>query len=161
MIRKQISAAGTALSNSTTETSLAKHTFFPGALTPGKVYQILGSARATATNSTDTAQMRVRFGSSTTVSSNTAVGAASAVDVANDDVSIVIGYLIAQTTTRAVFLGVLSDCDANASKLVGSGSTILTIDQSTTYYLDLTAVWSVASASNSIQAEAFTVVEIT
>lgn len=159
-IRQQATAAGTALTNSTTETSLARKAFAANELVPGKVYLISGAVRATATNSTDTLLCRLRFGTSSTPSSNTAAAAANAVDVADSDVAIVHAVLSVQTSTRAVIHGYLSDADAAGSKLLCQFATILTIAADTAYNLDLTGTWSVASASNSCQAEAFSVTEI-
>jgi hypothetical protein len=154
-------AAGTAHSNSTTEASLASHSFSAGSLTPGKVYLIRGGARATATNGSDTATMRIRWGTSDTVASNTEVGVGAAVDVADNDVSTFTADLICQTATRAVLTGVLFDCDATNTADAGQHfASILTIDQATAYRFDFTCDWSAASSSNSIQAEGFVVVEI-
>lgn len=159
-IVSQITAAGTAHSNSTTEASLARKTFSAGELQPGKVFDIRGAARVTASNSTDTVTMALRFGTSTTVTSNTAVGSSAAVDAADSDVAIVDAKLEVQTATRAVISGYISDSDANGSKLMQEFMSILTIDASVPSYLDFTADWSVASSSNSIQAEQFLVTEL-
>lgn len=153
------SAAGTALTNSTTETSLARKAFSADELLPGKVYRFAGAVRATATNSTDTLALGVRFGTSDTPGSNTACAASAAVDVVNDDVGMVDGILEVQSATRAVIYGTLSDVDAEGSKLQATFFQVLTIAAGTAYNLDLTGTWSVASASNSCQAEAFHVVE--
>lgn len=160
-IRVHDSAAGTAHSNSTDEASLARKLFAANELVPGKVYLIKGAARATATNSTDTATMRLRFGTSSTVTSNTAVGVSQAVDVADNDVAIVDAILTVHSKTRAVLHGFISDCDAsNSQALVSHFVSILTIAADTAYYLDFTADWSAASASDSIQSEAWDVIEV-
>ncbi len=161
ILRDQITAAGTAHTNSTDEGSLASKAFAAGTLTPGKVYLITGSARVTSSNSTDTVTMRLRWGTSATVTSNTAVGTTAAIDSANDDVMSFVATLSVQTTTRAVISGVITSCDALAvTGLAHQVAAVLTIDQATAYRLDLTADWSVAHADNDIQAESFDVIEI-
>jgi hypothetical protein len=159
-IVEMIEGAGTAHTNSTDEASLARKAFAADELSKGKIYKFFGAFRATATNSTDTLTPRIRFGTSGTVTSNTEIGVGSAVDVANDDTFIVDGYLHVQSATRAVFHGLISDCDADGSKLLNSFYQVFTIAAGTAYNLDITADWSVANAGNSVQAEAFGVIEL-
>jgi len=154
------SAAGTAVSNTTTETSLASWAIPAATLKPGKIYRVTGAIRSTATNSTDTLAVGVRFGTSATMSSNTQVGVSAAVDQANDDVCVVALEIHVQSATRVVVTGYLSDADAEGSKLLASIYQILTITQTDAYRLDLTATWSVANAGNSCQSESFAVVEV-
>lgn len=153
-------AAGTALSNSTTETSLASWAIPADSLTPGKVYLISGGVRVTAQNSTDTLALGVRFGTSATMSSNTAVGASTAVDAAVSDLATFSFFLHCHSATRAVITGTMSDVDAEGTVAMENYQEILTIATGTAYRLDVTGTWSVASASNSCQAEAFSVIEI-
>lgn len=159
IIRKQITARGTAHTNSTTESSLASYALAAGTLTPGKLYWFSGTAIATSTNSTDTLAVGVRFGSSATVASNGG-GKGPAIDVANDDIMTVVGTLDVQSATRAVLSWVSYGPDNGSTAAGGGGSAVVTIDQSTAYRLDLTADWSVASASNSCAADSFVVIEI-
>lgn len=154
-------AAGTAHSDSTTEASIARKAFAAGELLPGTVIDFECLARATSTNSTDTLTMTVRWGTSSTVTSNTAVATSGAVDAANDDIHIVRGRLHVQTTTRAIITVYLPDPDAEGVTSVEQYSEILTIAAGTAYYLDVTADWSAASASNSVQSEAWTGIAIT
>ncbi len=158
----QISAAaGTAVSNTTTMTSFAKWSIPADTLVPGKIYGITGAVRSTATNSTDTLVATVTFGTNATLpASNTACSASAAVDQANDDVCVFDLKLHVMSTTRAVLIGYLTDSDAEGSKLLASAYQIITIAAGTAYYLDIAGTWSVASASNSAQAEAFAVYEI-
>jgi len=151
------SAAGTAHSNTTTEGSIARKLFGAGELQPGQVWMFECAVRATATNSTDTLVIAVRFGSSSTVTSNTACGTTTAVDVANDDIALVRGTLHVHSTTRAVMTITMCDIDAEGTMAMEQYVEILTIAAGTAYYLDVTADWSVASASNSVQSEAWAV----
>lgn len=151
------SAAGTAHSNSTTETSIARKIFAADELKPGQVWQFDCAVRATATNGTDTLTLAVRFGSSSTVTSNTACASSAAVDVADNDIAIVRGFLHVHSTTRAVLSITMSDCDAEGTMAMEQYVEILTIAAGTAYYLDVTADWSAASASNSVQSEAWAV----
>lgn len=160
-IIQQDAAAGTAHSNSTTEASVARKTFAAGELTAGKLFRIVGLFRCTATNSTDTATPALRWGTSSTVTSNTLISGNGAVDVANDDVSFFNGHLHVQTATRAVLYGSLSNTDADGIVSPLHFGEVLTIVPETAYNLDVTMDWSVASASNSVQSESFVVYEVT
>lgn len=157
---KMNTAAGTALSNSTTETSLAQKLFVANELSAGKIYEFEALIRVTAQNSTDTLALGVRFGSSATPGSNTACGATTAVDAAVSDLAVVRGRIHVQSTTRAVMALSMSDVDAEGTMAMENYGEILTLVAGTAYYLDITGTWSVASASNSVQCEAFSVVEI-
>lgn len=150
-----LAAAGTAVADTVTETSLHKVSLPAGSLTPGKIFEGEVSARVTGQNSTDTVQLKVRWGTNaTTPGSNTSCAANTAVDAAVSDVATVKWRLHVQSETRAVLTVEMPDCDAEGTTSVESYQEILTISQSSDYYLDVTATWSVAHASNSIQAEA-------
>ena len=153
------SAAGTAVTNTVTETSAARKIFAANELTAKKVYDFECIVRATATNSTDTLLARVRFGTSATPASNTSCAVNTAVDVANDMFCVVRGRIHVHSATRAVLTAVINDFGADpvAGKVY---SEILTIAADTAYYLDVSLVWSVADAGNSAQSEAFTVIEV-
>ena len=153
-------AAGTAHSDSTTEASLARRAFAVGELLPGKIYGFEAGIIASATNSTDTLALRVRFGSSSTVTSNTAVATSAAVDVADGDVSYVRGTIHVQSATRYVCHATVPDIDAVMTIADKSTVVVFTAVAETAYYLDVTADWSVASSSNSCHAASFAVWEI-
>lgn len=153
-------AAGTALSNSTTETSLARWAIEANRLGAGKKFDFDALVRATAQNSTDTLAVSLRFGSSTTPGSNTSVGATAAVDAAVSDVCVVRGSILVQSSTRAICTFQAMAPDAEGTTATYQWSEILTIAEGTAYYLDVCGTWSVASASNSCQAESMAVVEI-
>jgi hypothetical protein len=153
-------AAGTALSNSTTETSLAQKVFSADELQIGKIYHFEAGVRVTAQNSTDTFAIGVRFGTNATPASNTACGATTAVDAAVGDIAVVRGSIHVHSATRAVMLLTMSDVDAEGTMAVEQYMEILTIATGTPYYLDITGTWSVANAGNSAQAEAFSVLEM-
>jgi hypothetical protein len=153
-------AAGTVHSNSTTEASVAGYTFKAGSLSPGKVYMFDCGLRATSTNATDTLTVAVRFGSSATVTSNTACATSGAIDAANDDICVVRGMLHCMSATRAVMTVYLADPDAEGTTSVEQYMEILTIDQVTDYNLDVTCDWSVAHSDNDVQSEAWAVIEL-
>lgn len=153
-------AAGTALTNSTTETSLARKAFVANELSAGKIYEFEALIRVTAQNSTDTLAVGVRFGTSSTPGSNTAVGATTAVDAAVSDLAVVRGRIHVHSTTRAVVILTMSDADAEGTMALENYGEILTLAAGTAYNLDVTGTWSVASASNSVQCESFSVTEL-
>lgn len=150
-------AAGTAHTNSTTETAVASYTFGPGDLESGSVVEWECVVRATATNSTDTLTLVAYFGGTTLT---TAIATLNAVDVADNDL--------------VVFKGTITVRDADASgtyvastltqnpAATGAGTlefhnTIESVDFTGSLLLEVGADWSVASASNSCQTETFNV----
>lgn len=79
-------ATGSAVSNTTAETASATVTVPANTLTQGKTCKVTFGVRATATNGTDTMQVRLRLGGI----AGTVLIATTAVDVANDNV--VVGH---------------------------------------------------------------------
>lgn len=159
-IRTLQAARGTEHENTTVEGSIASHTFAAGSLTPGKIFDISGAMIVVDNNSTDTLTLRLRFGTSTTVTSNTACGASNAVDVADNDFAAISAKLHVVSSTRAVLSGWISGADAANAEACYPIMQVLTIAAETAYYLDWTADWSVAHADNECAAESFAVIEI-
>jgi hypothetical protein len=152
--------AGADHENTTTEGSLAGKDFAAGELLPGKIYGFECGVIVLDNNSTDTLTLAVRFGSSATVTSNTAIATSAAVDSADGDVSYVRGTIHVQSTTRYVFHVTCPDPDAVMT--IADKSTVVefTAVANTAYYLDVTADWSVAHADNEVYAASFAVWEI-
>lgn len=145
--------------NTTTEGSIARKIFVANELSVGKVYMFDCGVEVNDNNSTDTLVIAVRFGSSSTVTSNTAVATSAAVDVADADQAVVRGWITVESTTRAVITVLLSEPDAIATISMKSHKTVVTLVPNTQYYLDVTADWSVAHADNEVAADAFSVIE--
>jgi len=150
-------AAGTAHTNSTTETSIAQKLFAADELVVGKAYEWEVLARATSTNSTDTLTMRVRYGTSATVTSNTSCAATGAVDAVDDDIHTARVRLYIASATRHILTIYTGDPDAEGITAVEQYSEIFTATADTAYYLDVSADWSVAHADNSVQSEVWNV----
>lgn len=159
-VASMLLAAGTPVgTSSTAEAELCEKAFARNELSAGKVYDFEGMFRATATNSTDTLTVRVRFGTSATASSNTACAAGGAVDVANDNYVVVRGRLHVLTPTKAIMVVSMNDPGADATALKVY-TEILTIAADTAYFLNVTGQMSVSNAGNAVQAECFTVLEV-
>ncbi len=155
-------AEGAEHENTTTEGSLARFQFPAGALLPGKVYEFECGVVVNDNNSTDTLTLAVRFGTSSTVTSNTAIATSAAVDVADADVAIVRGRIHVQSATRYVFLVEMSEPDAIASiSMKCQGPVLFAGVAETAYYLDITGDWSVAHADNEAAAMCWAIYEIT
>lgn len=152
--------SGAIHTDSTTETSIATYAFRANELLPGKVYEFEAVCRAFDNNSTDTLLIAVRFGTSATVTSNTAIASSTAVDSEDNDMVVVRGRIMVQTAVRYVFTVQMNDPDAEGTA-VEAYHKIFTGVASTAYNLDITADWSVAHADNEVQCEAFTVYELT
>jgi hypothetical protein len=158
-------AAGADHENTTTEGSIARHSFGKGALRPGKVIKARAAVIVSDNNSTDTLVIGVRFGKSTTVTSNTAAATSSAIDVADGDVAIADVTIDVQTDQRAVITTLLSEPDATGTISLKAHAVVYTLTgdekfSNTAHYLDVTADWSVAHADNETAAESWHVYEI-
>jgi len=160
-VRTFSTAEGTEHENTTTEGSIARHLFGAGELLPGKIYGFECGVVVNDNNSTDTLTLALRFGTSATVTSNTAIATSGAVDVADADVGLVKGTLHVQSATRIVFHVQIADPDAIGTiTLDNHGPVLFTSAAETAYYLDVTADWSVAHADNEVAAMSWAVWEI-
>jgi len=143
-------AAGTALTNSTTETVLSTQTVDGTGLAVGDVIHVVSQGIATATNSTDTLTIKLKVGTEE-------ISTTGAVDVEDDD----IWYIDAYITVRAI---------GSSGKIIGAGIQILdavgtapvvfnkaeaTEDISGDTTITITGKWSVANAGNSCRSDMF------
>lgn len=156
-------AAGIALTNSTAETVLASTTLAANSLQPGKVLRIRAAVKATATNSTDTLNVKVRIGPTTLT--GTTVGASGAVDVADNDVVIVDLEVVVRavgsgTDCVAIVSGFISAPGAEGTATARVAFESLAIDSTVAQKIEVTGTWSAASASDSCRAESLTVTEL-
>lgn len=153
-------AAGTALTNSTSETVLASTELPAYSKQKDKVYHIHAAAIATATNSTDTLTVRLRVGPTTLT--GTVVGSSGAVDVANNDVvtaDIWCTVRAAGAASAVLCSGYVATLGAEGTATARVAFEQLSLDTTVAQKLELTGQWSVASASNSCRADAFIVQE--
>jgi len=168
-VLSKLSAAGTALTNSTTHTAMASYTFPGGAFAQaGKIYSARGCVRTTATNSTDTFQGRLYLSTATLAGDllvdSTAVNATDN-DLFNFDVTIEVRSVTRETSglLSAVVIvhgiGSVLGVEGTATPRVIFAS-VAVADVTVARLLEVSGVWSVASASNSAQVEAFTITEI-
>lgn len=156
-----LTAAGTALSNSTSETVLAASSIKAYGLQPGKVYRVRAAVIATATNSTDTLTVRLRVGPTTLT--GTIVGSSGAVDVANNDVSIIdVEMVVRDADSSSVVLchGIVSTLGAEGTATARAAFESLALDNAADQLIEVTGAWSVASASNSCRCDALTITEL-
>jgi hypothetical protein len=157
-----LNAAGTALTNSTAETVLTSYTVPAYGFQNGKVLKIRGSVRCTAQNSTDTLTVRVRVGPTTLT--GTALFTSAATDEAVSDICVFDLELQARDADSSgtlVACGFGSPPDATGTAVVSIAPVPTTsVDFTAALRIEVTGQWSVASASNSCQAESFTVYEI-
>lgn len=146
------SAASAAVTNTVTETNFDKTFVIPaGSLQVGQVIRVRAQAIATSTNSTDTLNVRLKFGSTTIL-------ATGALDVANNDLAyieadVVIRTIGASGTMVAAGLtciGVEGTATAKPGKLAST-----TVDTTAAITVAVSAQWSVASASNSVRLDVF------
>jgi len=162
-VLSRLTAAGTAFSDSTTETVLASYALPAYSLQPGKVYHLHGAVIATATNSTDTHTVVVRVGPTTLT--GTVVGTSGAVDVADNGIVVVDLYLTvrdADGASNVIVSGFVSAAGVEGTVTARAAfEQLTTLDSGVAQRIELTGDWSVASASNSCRADAFILSEIT
>lgn len=159
-----LESAGTALTNSTTETVLASFVLPAYSMQVGKRYRVKAAVRVPVTNGTDTLRVRLRIGTATLT--GTVIADGTAVDVANDDLIVfdlegvvrAIGAGAAGATVVWTGAGTLEGAEGTVTFRAASESD--TTDSSVDNYVQLTGTWSAASASDSAQAEYFTVDEL-
>jgi hypothetical protein len=155
-----LTAAGTAHSNSTDEAVLASHVFAAYTFAAGKVYRVTGSVRATSTNSTDTLTAVLRLGA--VALTGTALATTGAVDATNNDVFSFDVEIVPRADGASVAV-------RGTASILGAAGTVThravhaivsSLDFEAALSVAVTADWSVASASNSVQAETFNVYEV-
>jgi uncharacterized lipoprotein YmbA len=149
-------AAGTALTNTTTETALASHTLAAYHFQAGHVYSLRASVRATATNATDTLRVRVRLGEASPT--GTVLADSGAVDVADNDVVVVDLRLTCRSTGTAgvvAVAGSISAPGAEGTATMRVAFEIDSLDTTAAQLLEVTGEWSVANAGNSCQSESY------
>lgn len=157
-------ASGTAHTNSTDEAVLASYTIPAGGLAVGKILRFRAVINVTSTNSTDTLQLRCRLGGTTLT--GTAFFTSNATDVADNDLAVIEGELVCRSDSDSesgtvIASAIGSDTDAATEALGAHWASITSLDLTSDLYLEVTGDWSVAHADNSVQSEAFTVLEIT
>lgn len=152
-------AAGTALSNSTTETALAAATVRANRLQPGALIQVRFGGIATATNSTDTLTIKLYIGGI----GGTALISMAATDVADNNVFTGEYELAVRTigsTGTIVGQGTFKSIPAAEGTMTIKDDFLASTTLDTTADQDITVAgtWSVASASNSCRIDFFRVV---
>jgi len=142
-------AASAAVSNTTTETAFDKSYTIPAnLLVAGDVLTIKGQVIATATNSTDTLNIKLKLGSTVLVAS-------AAVDVANNDVVFFEITVLVRTAGASGTYVAAGHCST-----VGAAGTVTqraafvastAIDTTATNAITVTATWSAASSGDSVR----------
>jgi hypothetical protein len=153
-------SAGTALTNSTSETVLASYTLPANSLQRGAEIQIESDVIATATNSTDTLNVKLRVGPTTLT--GTVVGQSAAVDVANNDVVHVDVHCDVRNNGSASIVlcgGTITTLGAEGTATARVAFESLSLDSTVAQRIELTGTWSVASPSNSCRADRLTIAQ--
>lgn len=153
-------AAGTALTASSTETTLLSATIPANKLRVGDVIRVRAQGIATATNSTDTLTPRLRLG---TTIAGTAVSAIAATDVANSDIFYFDQEIVIRTIGASGTYVAAGVCAIAATGVAPALATILAstaIDTTVANTIYFTGQWSTTSASNSCRGDMLTVTGI-
>lgn len=150
-------AAGTALTNTTTETALGAYTIPANRLSVGSVIRVYYQGIATATNSTDTLAVKLYIGGL----SGTALISAAAVDVADNDLFFGTCMIVVRTIGSSgtiVAHGTYKTTAAEGTATI-KDDVLASTTLNTTVTKDITVsgTWSVASASNSCRLDILTV----
>lgn len=142
-------AAGSSLTNNTTETVLGSYVIPASAWVSGGVLRFRAKVKVTANNSTTTLTVRVRLGATTLT--GTVLWASTATDTAANDIAIVEGELIARATPGASVA--VEGCGLYAD-LAAAGAAVKTWTLDATNFatngalrLEVTGQWSAADAN--------------
>lgn len=154
--------AGTALTNTTSETVLGSVSFPANFFTDNKVILFKALVNATATNSTDTLQVRARFGPTTLT--GTAIATSDTIDVADDDLCVIEGTIkVRDADASGTFISMASvnGPDAGGVDATEAHATITaSIDFTAALLLEITGEWGAASTADSCRLEELLVFEI-
>lgn len=152
-----LSAAGTSVTNSTTETASASVTIPANTIRTGTVIRIHSRFRVTADSGATTVTFRLRFGSSATPASNTTLEGTTAFDSSSGNIAVLdftlTGRAAPGATAAIVGSGLFSETAA-----AGAGTIKAGILNSTNFatngalYVQATVEWSAADA-NAAQCE--------
>ena len=143
-------AAGTALTATATEANLTQYAIPADSLVAGSTIRVrwVTLSGTIDASGTDTLICRLRFGSSTTASSNTECAVSTAVDQAANDFSVGDMVIQIRTATTAVAFGTIADSDALGSKLVSAQfEPSFTIDTTVANYINVTTQFSTTDAN--------------
>lgn len=152
----RIVAAGTALTASSTETSLGSHSIPANRLRAGTRVRVRAMVKATATNSTDTLTVKLYIGGIT----GTLVASTGALDVADNDLAIVDMELVVRTsgaTGTIVGAGMKSIGPAASATLKPAILDSTTIDTTAAQVVAVSGQWSTTSGSNSCRLDVLSV----
>lgn len=141
---------GTTHTNSTDEAVLKSFTFPANSFQVGKSYRFCAGVEIPSTNSTDTLVIKARLGGTTLT--GTVLVQSATIDVADDDSAVVWGEFTVTAVGSAgtvESVGFVAGPDA-AAVATGSGQfvSVTSLDTTAALYLEITADWSVAHASN-------------
>ena len=144
-------AAGVTTATSDAENVCTEYEIPANTLVAGSTIRCRWVTVTSASASTDTLITRLRFGTSSTASSNTECAVNTAVDQTNDDFSC--GDIIIQIRTigasgTAVAFGTISDSDALGSKLVSAQfEPSFAVDTTVPLFLNVTTEFSTTGAN--------------
>ena len=153
----QLTAAGSSITNTITETVAAEYPLPIAYSKAGKSYLVEGVVAASSTNGTDTLRVQVYVGATTL--GGTAVADSTAEDVANNDFVKFRLVIECRSATSWVVSGWINKPNTKAFVPVYSGAVTVTNDVAATY-IGVSAKWSVANAGNICAAQQFSVREI-
>lgn len=147
-------AASAAVTNTSAETAFDKSVTLPvNELQPGDEIEFFAQGIATATNATDTLNIKLLIGS-------TVLMATGAVDVANNDIFRIHGRLKVRTDGASGTLVAEGEVAIGAAGTVTMKAQFLAstaIDTTATQAITVSATWSVANAGNSCRLDELTV----
>jgi hypothetical protein len=153
-------AAGVSHEDTTDEGSLSQYSIPANSLVAGSTIRFWAAGKVEDNNGSDTLVIAVRLGSSTTVTSNTAIFSTATIDVADGDIYCLHGIIQVRTAGHngtGVAMMSYQDSDATGTAPKWNYKDPFTIDCTAKLYLDITADWNAAHADNEVNSEMFVV----
>ena len=153
-------AAGVSHENTTVEGSLSQFAIPANTLVAGSTIRFWSAGIVEDNNGSDTLVIAVRLGTSTTVTSNTAIFSTSAINVSDGDVYCLQGLIQIRTSGSkgtAVAMMNYQEPDATGTAPKWNYKDPFSIDTTSKLYLDITGDWNAAHADNEVNSEMFVV----
>ena len=153
-------ASGTTLTGTSTEGSLARYIIPANTLVAGSTIRIKAAGSIPDQNSTDTLTIRIRIGSSSTVTSNATAFVSAAIDSEDGDLFFLDSLITCRgvgATAAIIAINHYQDPDVAGTATKWSSAGGITVNTTAALYLDVTGDWSAADPDNQVNTEVFVV----
>ncbi len=153
-------AAGTSVEDTTTEKALSTYKIPKNTLVAGSTIRFWAAGVVEDNNGSDSFQVKVRLGTSSTVTSNQTVFQSTAINVDDNDIYCWNGLIQIRTagsSGTAVAMVSFQDPDATGTAPKWNYKSSFTVDTTSELRFQISGVWDAAHADNEANSEMFVV----